>query len=376
MGKFTRSANNSKRQCTEGVFMPGLSLSLSQLGWCHFFQQQLSLEEWEATTAARVIAVHRNTIKVASEYDHQTLTLPGSWHLHGPEALPTVGDWLLLDASTGQAQRLLERKSLFHRKAAGKESKMQLLGANVDTLFVVSSCNQDFNLSRLERYLALALEAKVEPVLVLTKADLVDDVSEYQRNATTLKPDLPVEIVNALDPSSLDSLAPWCANGQTVALVGSSGVGKSTLVNTLCGAFRQMTGEIREEDAKGRHTTTSRTLHALPMGGLLLDSPGLRELQLSECQNGVSSLFHDVEEVAQSCRFNDCSHESEEGCAVKAAVASGDISPRRLANYHKLMNEQKRNAESIAEKHRRERNFGKHIRAVLAEKRKERPDNY
>ncbi len=352
--------------------MQGLSLSLSRLGWSHYFQQQLSLEEWESTTAARVLAVHRNTIEVASEYNHKTITLPGNWHMRDPEDLPTVGDWLLLDASTGQPQRLLERKSLFRRKAAGKEAKMQLLAANVDSLFIVTSCNRDFNLSRLERYLALALQAKVEPVLVLTKADLVDDVSEYQRDAMGLKPDMAVEFVNALDPSSVASLVSWCANGQTVALVGSSGVGKSTLINTLCGASTQVTGTIREEDAKGRHTTTSRTLHALPMGGLLIDSPGLRELQLSDCQNGVSSLFQDMEDLAQSCRFNDCLHQSEDGCAVKAAVALGNLSPRRLANYHKLMIEQKRNAESIAEKHRRERNFGKHIRAILTEKHKER----
>ncbi len=354
--------------------MSELSLSLPRLGWSHFFQQQLSLEEWESSTPARVLAVHRNTIDVASEHGRQPIALPGNWHLRDPEDLPTVGDWLLLDSSTGQAQRMLERKSLFRRKAAGSESKVQLMAANVDTLFVVTSCNQDFNLSRLERYLALAMESKVEPVLVLTKADLVDDISEYQRQAMSLNPDVAVETINALDLSSVAALTSWCASGQTVALVGSSGVGKSTLINTLCGASIQETGAIREEDARGRHTTTSRTLHPLPAGGLLIDSPGLRELQLSDCQGGVSSLFGDIEDLAQNCRFKDCFHQHEDGCAVKAAVAWGDLSPRRFANYQKLMAEQKRNAETIAEKRRRERNFGKLVRSVQAIRRNERDD--
>ena len=207
---------------------------------------------------------------------------------------------------------------------------------------------------------------------MLTKADLVDDLSDYRQQAMSLLPDLAVETVNALDSSSAASLFSWCGNGQTVALVGSSGVGKSTLINTLCGVPRQRTGVIREEDAKGCHTTTSRSLHLLPKGGLLIDSPGLRELQLSECQGGVSSLFEDVEELAQSCRFNDCLHQSENGCAVKAAVARGDLNPRRLANYQKLMAEEERNTETIAERRRRERNFGKFCKNLMAARRKER----
>jgi len=354
--------------------MSKTSLSLPMLGWSHFFQQQLSLEEWESTVPARVFAVHRNTVDVAGEHGRQTITLPGSWHLRDSEDLPTVGDWLLLDSSTGQAQRVLERKSLFCRKAAGSESKVQLIAANVDTLFIVTSCNQDFNLSRLERYLALALESKVEPVVVLTKTDLVDDISDYLGQAMSLNPDMAVEGVNALDSASAASLFSWCGSGQTVALVGSSGVGKSTLINSLCGEPRQETGAIRQDDARGRHTTTSRTIHFLPEGGLLIDSPGLRELQLGECQDGISSLFEDIEELAQSCRFNDCRHQHEDGCAVKAAVSWGDLSPRRLANYQKLMAEQERNAETIAERRRRERNFGKFCKNVMAARRKERND--
>lgn len=348
------------------------SLSLPELGWSHFFQQQLNLEEWEATVPVRVLAINRNRIDVAGKHGLQQLTVPGSWFLRDAEELPIVGDWLLLDSETGQPKQLLERKSLFRRKAAGNEAKLQLMVANVDTLFIVTSCNRDFNLSRLERYLALALDAKVEPVLVLTKIDLVDDGLEYQRQAMSLNPDIAVETVNALNAESVAPLLAWCGHGQTVAMAGSSGVGKSTLLNSLCGTSEQVTGAIRDEDEKGRHTTTARSVHFLPEGGLLIDSPGIRELQLSDCEAGVSSLFEDIEILAQSCRYKDCRHLSEADCAVKAAVNWGDLSPRRLANYQKLMAEQERNSETIAEKRRRERNFGKLCRSAQAVRRKER----
>ena len=263
-------------------------LSLPELGWSHFFLQQLSLEEWEATIPVRVLAINRNHIDAAGEQGELQLTVPGSWFLRDAEERPTVGDWLLLDSATGQPQQLLDRKSLFLRKAAGNEVKVQLMAANVDTLFIVTSCNRDFNLSRLERYLALALDAKVEPVLVLTKIDLIDDVSEYQRQAMALAPDIAVEAVNALDSDSIAPLFAWCRHGQTVAMVGSSGVGKSTLLNGLCGTSEQTTGSLRKEVTKGRHTTTARSVHFLPKGGLLIDSPGIRELQLSNCEAGVS----------------------------------------------------------------------------------------
>jgi len=354
--------------------MSELSLSLPELGWSHSFQQQLSIEEWEATVPVRVLSINRKRINVAGEQGHQQLTVPGNWYLRDAEDLPTIGDWLLLDSATGQPQRLLERKSLFRRKAAGIEAKLQLLAANIDTLFIVTSCNSDFNLSRLERYLALALDAQVEPVLVLTKSDLVDDSLEYQRQAMSLKPDMAVETVNALDPESVGPLLAWCGHGQTVAMAGSSGVGKSTLLNSLCGTSGQATATIREDDAKGRHTTTARSVHFLPEGGLLIDSPGIRELQLSDCEAGVSSLFEDIETLAQSCRYKDCSHLSEADCAVKAAVDGGDLSSRRLTNYNKLMAEQERNSETNADERRRERDFGKLCRSVMAVKRKERKD--
>jgi ribosome biogenesis GTPase len=230
---------------------------------------------------------------------------------------------------------------------------VQLLAANVDILFIVTSCNLDFNLSRLERYLAMALESGVKPVLILTKADLVDNVNDFCVQARTLRHDLEVEAVNSRDPKVIDILGPWCTTGQTVALVGSSGVGKSTLVNTLSSSTVQDTGAIREDDSKGRHTTIGRSLHLLPGGGLLLDSPGLRELKLSECEDGVATLFEEVEAFAGSCRFNNCQHQGEDGCGVADAVKRRELDPRRLANYFRLRAEQERSAEAIEEKNRR-----------------------
>ena len=246
--------------------------TLSELGWKHFFLQQLSLEELETTTPMRVFALNRHLVDGVGEVGRQKFSLPHAWLRYSVEELPTVGDWMLIDGD-GQPLRLLERVSLFKRMASGRDARVQLMAANVDTLFIVTSCNADFNLSRLERYLAMALDAGVEPVVVLTKVDLIDDVEEFRVKARTLRRDLAVEAVNSMDASVVEVLKPWCWEGQTVALVGSSGVGKSTLVNTLSAADVQETGATREGDAKGRHTTTARSLHILPAGGLLLDSP-------------------------------------------------------------------------------------------------------
>ena len=351
--------------------MPENSLPLPELGWGHFFQQQLSLEEWETTTPVRVFALNRHLVDGVGECGRQKFALPHAWLRYPVEELPTVGDWLLIDGD-GQLLRLLQRTSLFKRMASGHEVRVQLMAANVDTLFIVTSCNVDFNLSRLERYLAMALDAGVEPVVVLTKVDLIEDVEAFRDQARLLRPDLAVEAVNSKDESVIEILRPWCRTGQTVALVGSSGVGKSTLVNTLCTSLVQETGATREGDAKGRHTTTSRSLHLLPGGGLLLDSPGLRELQLSDCEAGVATLFEEIEAVARNCRFNDCRHLGEAGCAVAAAAERDELDPRRLTNYLKLIAEQERANETLVEKRRKDKSFGKMYKRVQAQKKRER----
>ncbi|TFH93274.1 ribosome small subunit-dependent GTPase A [Vibrio ouci] len=340
-----------------------MPMSLATLGWNNLFQQQLTLDDLENDhTIARVTEHHRSIYKLMSEQ--------GEIQLDIHKSLPsmTVGDWLILD-SNQRFGRLLERQSLFHRKAAGSKVHEQLIAANVTTLFIVCSLNDDFNLSRIERYLAIAHEAEVEPVIVLTKADLTDNESELRAQVQALDPLLMVESLNALDQNECQRLAAWCSAGKTVAFMGSSGVGKSTLVNSLLDQDAQMTGGIREDDSKGRHTTTSRSLHFLPSGGVLIDTPGMRELQLIDCTDGVAETFSDVEAFAAQCRFSDCQHQDEPKCRVREAIESGELEERRLTNYLKLQREQQRNTATLAEQRASYKQLTKFYKRVQEESR-------
>lgn len=263
-----------------------------------------------------------------------------------PPRTPTgdyaVGDWVLVDPSTRLVTRRLERHTLLARRLG--DGSQQLGGANIDTLFVVTSCNADFSIARLERYLALANQAGTTPVLVLTKADTAADAADYRSRAEGLQRDLPIVVVDPRQPSAAAALAAWCGSGQTVAVVGSSGVGKSTLVNTLTGAAgAQLTGGIRESDAKGRHTTTARSLHPIQAGGWVIDTPGIRTLHVSEMAEGLDTVFAEITELAPHCRFRDCTHAHEPGCAVQAAVKAGTLDPERLARWRKLSDENSAN---------------------------------
>jgi len=337
--------------------------SLLQLGWKAFFQQQLSLDELTSGVVARVVIQQRSELIL--------LTEQGECKLAVTPSLPpvTVGDWLLLD-NDAKFIRLLERTSLFKRKAAGTKVNQQLIAANIDTVFIVCSLNQDFNLNRIERYLALAHEADVTPVVVLSKADCCDAPEEYISQVQGLDSLLIVVAINGLDHDSVEQLKPWCGEGDTIAVLGSSGVGKSTLINTLMGEAAQKTKAIRADDDKGRHTTTGRSLHLLSSGGLLLDTPGMRELQLADCEHGIEDTFAEITQLATQCKFVDCQHESEPGCAVLAAVEAGTLDERRLANYHKLMREQAINSETLAEKRSRDKDLGRFYRSAKTSSRR------
>jgi ribosome biogenesis GTPase len=261
----------------------------------------------------------------------------------GPEDRPTVGDWLLIDRQNRKLVRILDRTSLFKRPSPNDGSRLQLIAANVDTLFVVTSCNEDFNVAQLERYLVLAGEVGVRPIIVLTKADLSSAPGRFLEAARALQPGLAVELINGRDPKSAAGLVAHCGIGETVALVGSSGVGKSTLVNTLKGSDSILTQAVRESDGKGLHTTTVRQMHRVDSGpdggGWLIDTPGMRELQMSEVASGVAEVFDDIVDITLGCRFTNCTHTEEPGCAIRAAIAQKTLDPNRLERWRKLSDE-------------------------------------
>lgn len=322
--------------------------TLADLGWGNFYLSQLSTDELETCQPHRVTEVHRTAIDVLGEQGPLRLPKAGALADQGI----AVGDWLLCEIGSTAPLRLLERRSVLKRRGAGDDPTSQLIAANIDTLFIVSSCNADFNLPRLERYQALALQYGVEPVLILTKADLSDGAADYAKRARDMLRNITVELVDATGPDVAAQLMPWCGKGQTVALLGSSGVGKSTLTNALTDAGL-ITQGIREDDAKGKHTTTSRSMHAIRGGGWLIDTPGMRALRLTDVQAGVDQVFQDVADLAGQCRFNDCGHDTEPGCAIRGAIAAGDLDEARLHRWIKLGREDDRNSETIAQSHQR-----------------------
>lgn len=338
--------------------------TLAQLGWKTFFNQQLSLEDLEHTAPCRVTQVFKNRVVVLGENGEINLDLAQYPHLQRC----TVGDWLLIPENPSDAPILLDRLSVFQRKAPGSNSS-QLIAANVDTAFIVSSCNHDFNLSRIERYLALAKEAQVDAVLVLTKADMVNEqrIQNYLDQLHELQAHLVVLTVNALEHDEVQKLNDWCKQGQTVVLLGSSGVGKTTLSNALC-LMQEATAAVRDDDSKGRHTTTGRALYFTHKGGLILDCPGMRELQLTDCEDGVRAVFADIEQLAKQCKFKDCQHQSEPNCAIRKALAAGELDQRRLSNYQKMLKEQARNSLTLAQSHQQDKAFGKLIKTSLKDK--------
>lgn len=252
---------------------------LPELGLVPFFTRQLADIGLLQDRLGRVTSVQRSRSTVVCASGERVVELSSTLRDSAAIDRPTVGDWVVLDEALARIELVLERKSLFRRLGAGGSGEIQPIAANIDILFIVTSCNDEFKESRLERYLALCAEAGAMPVIVLTKADLVDDVDSYVRRARSTQAGVPVEIANARDPATLEGVRRWIDKTSTVALVGSSGVGKSTLLNTLAGDSLAATGDIREDDKKGRHTTTHRELHVLPSGGLLIDVPGMRELR-------------------------------------------------------------------------------------------------
>ena len=322
---------------------------LSGLGWTPHFARQL--DPSEPGRPARVSGVERSHVYALGP-DPLRLLVP----LPGGTGGVAVGDWVLHDGAS--VLRRLDPATEIVRRNAGDTSRRQLIAANVDTLGIVTSCNADFNPARLERYLAVASSAGSRPLVILTKADQAFDPDRYVAEARALSPLVEAVALNARDPDAVSRLAPWCGPGQTLALVGSSGVGKTTIQNALTG-IEAATQGIREDDAKGRHTTTARALRRTLAGGCLIDNPGIRELGLVDAAEGVAEVFADLEKLAAACRFRDCSHENEPGCAIQAAIAEGTLDPDRLKRWRKLEREDRLHTESLHERHARARTWAK-----------------
>jgi ribosome biogenesis GTPase len=320
-------------------------MDLNALGWTPFFAEAFASHRQTGCEAARVAAEHRGGYRVYSARGELAAELSGRFRYKAalPGDFPAVGDWVAVETRPEQSkaviQAVLPRRTKFSRSAAGNRAEEQIVAANIDDVFLVTSLNRDLNPRRLERYLTLAWESGADPVIVLTKADLCEDVAAEVRRVESVSGGVPAYVVSAVTGEGLAELAGCLRPGRTAVLLGSSGVGKSTLINFWCGEERLKVQAIREDDDRGRHTTSHRQLVLLPAGGLLLDTPGMRELQLWEGASGLHETFADVELFAARCHFADCQHDTEPDCAVRGAVALGELDAARLESHRKLVAE-------------------------------------
>jgi ribosome biogenesis GTPase len=330
-------------------------IDLEELGWNPFFNEQFNILKIPESVPARVISVEKYSSQVLYRHSESTGELSGKlrFRSHTEDQYPVVGDWVvfspLKNENRGIIHTVLPRKSKFSRKAPGAGSRLdkgrteeQILAANVDTVFIVNGLDggRSYNLRRIERYLTLILNSGADPVIILNKLDLCPDVDSYVRDIELNMPNIPVHPTSATQNIGLDALQKYLVKGSTTAFLGSSGVGKSAIINVLLGTERQATGDVRESDRRGRHTTTRRELILLPTGGIVIDTPGLREIQAWTADDSPISAFDDIEMLAEKCRFSDCTHQNEPGCAVIKAVNQGSLDSNRLQNYHRLKREQ------------------------------------
>lgn len=319
--------------------------NLHAYGWNEGFAEHFQAHAGAGFSAGRVVLEYNQFYRVITNDGELLAETTGKlrYNAQSRADLPVVGDWVVLkkraDQEYARIHAVLPRFSKFTRKTAGAKTEEQVVGANIDIVLLVTSLNQDFNPRRIERYLTVAWNSGAQPVVVLSKADLCDDVTDKVAAIEAVSNGAPVHALAAKRGQGIEALQAYFVPGQTVAVLGTSGVGKSTLINRLLGFDRQQVKEVREGDERGQHTTRHRELILLPTGGLVLDTPGMRELQLWEADEGVVQVFSDIEELAIQCRFSNCQHETEPGCAIRAALQDGTLEARRIENYRKLQQE-------------------------------------
>lgn len=320
-------------------------MELAQLGWNHFFEEHFNKIKGDGYVPARIARQDRQMYVAYGEHGEIGAQISGRmrYTVSSKADLPAVGDWVVLEphgaGDKGVIHAVLPRKSKFYRKVAWVTTAEQVLAANVDHVLLVSSLDRDFNPRRIERYLTVAWESGAKPVVVLNKADLCAELEEHVTQIEAIALGVPVHVVSALTMQGLQNVRQYLEDCSTIALLGSSGVGKSSLINSLVGCDLVKTGAVRRVDGKGRHVTTSRQLIPIPGGGLIIDTPGMREFQLWADEASLEGSFEDIESLAAECRFRDCQHQTEPGCAVKAAIEAGTLDSHRLQSYVKLKKE-------------------------------------
>lgn len=323
--------------------------TIKQYGWNDSLEtkwnEQIRSEKRGKMVAGRVLLEHKHMYRVVTDQGEWLGTLSGNFKHNAQQRrdYPAVGDWVGIEQMPGEEKgiihSILPRNSLFSRKVAGETTVEQIVAVNVDYVLLVMSLNLDFNLRRLERYMIAAWDSGANPVIVLTKKDLCNDPETYIEQAEAVAFDVPIYVVSSVTGEGITELQDLLKDGKTAALLGSSGVGKSSLTNALCGEDVMNVQNIREDDDKGRHTTTHRELFHMPGGGLLIDTPGMREFQLWDNSESLDAGFKDVEQIAETCRFNDCQHNGQPGCAIEEALNNGSLSRERYASYEKLKKE-------------------------------------